>query len=190
MAKLNLGCGFDKREGWINADNFKECDPDVFVDIESVPWPFEDDSFDHILMKHVLEHVGATFAGFRAVMRELYRVLKPGGLLEVHVPHFRHDTYWSDPTHVRAFTALTFEMMSKAKNDEWIAKRANYTMLAYALGVDFEFVEGVQSYDPEWLAREKRGEIDRATLRRSANELWGVVRELKITVRAVKPWTG
>lgn len=37
MAKLNLGCGFDKREGWINADNFKECHPDVLFDIQTFP---------------------------------------------------------------------------------------------------------------------------------------------------------
>lgn len=35
----------------------------------------------HILMKHVLEHIGATFAEFRSVMREVHRVLKPGGML-------------------------------------------------------------------------------------------------------------
>ena len=44
------------------------------------------------------------------------------------------DTHrWSDPTHVRAFTPLTFWMMSKKQNDEWIAKRANYTMLAHVM---------------------------------------------------------
>ena len=61
MRKLNLGCGFDKREGFVNADNFPECSPDVRFDIERTPWPLEDDGFDHILMKHVLEHVGLTF---------------------------------------------------------------------------------------------------------------------------------
>ena len=190
MARLNLGCGFDKRKGWINADNFKECEPDVFVDIESFPWPFEDNSFDQILMKHVLEHVGATFADFRLVMRELYRVLKPDGVLEIHVPHFRHDTYWSDPTHVRAFTPLTFEMMSKARNDVWIAKKVNYTMLAYALGVDFELLLATQEYDSQWIAKEQRGEITRDELRIAATERWGVVRELKVRIKAIKPWSG
>ena len=58
MNKLNLGCGFDYRPGWINADRFKECKPDVVVDINEPPWPFNDNEFDHILLKHVLEHVG------------------------------------------------------------------------------------------------------------------------------------
>ena len=98
-------------------------------------------------MKHVLEHVGATFAGFTAVMRELYRVTAPGGMIEIHVPHYRHGSYWSDPTHVRAFTLTTFRMMSKAMNDKWIARRANYTMLAYAMNVDFEIMQGFNSVD-------------------------------------------
>lgn len=141
-------------------------------------------------MKHVLEHVGATFAEFRLVLRELYRVLKPNGTLEIHVPHFRHDTYWSDPTHVRAFTPLTFEMMSRARNDDWIAKRANYTMLAYALGVDFEMTLAIQEYDRSWMAKVERGELTKAELRVAAVERWGVVRELKVHLRAIKPWGG
>ena len=135
--KLNLGCGFDKREGWVNADNFPQCQPDVLLDIESTPWALDDNSFDHILLKHVLEHVGADFATFARVMRELYRVAAPQALIEIHVPHYRHDTWWSDPTHVRAFTPLTFRMMSRKQCDEWIARRANYTMLAHLMGVDF-----------------------------------------------------
>lgn len=97
MRKLNLGCGFDKREGFMNADNFVECAPDVHIDIEQTPWPLADNSFDYILMKHVLEHVGADFHTFSRVMRELYRVISPEGMIEIHVPHFRHDTWWSDP---------------------------------------------------------------------------------------------
>ena len=190
MAKLNLGCGFDKREGFVNADSFTECDPDVLMDIETTPWPFEDDAFEYILMKHVLEHVGATFDGFKAVMRELYRITAPGGVIEIQVPHFRHDTYWSDPTHVRAFTPLTFQMMSKAQNDKWIAAKANYSMIAYALGVDFELAEASQVYDQGWLAREAAGEFTRAELRVLAAERWGVVKELHVKLRAIKPFGG
>ena len=122
--------------------------PDIHIDIEQTPWPLADNSFDYILRKHVLEHVGADFKTFACVMRELCRVIAPGDIIEIHVPHFRHGTWWSDPTHVRAFTPLTFRMMSKEQNNEWIAKRANYTMLAHVMQVDFEIVEAVQVYDP------------------------------------------
>ncbi|WP_425989049.1 class I SAM-dependent methyltransferase [Brevundimonas sp. TWP2-3-2] len=186
MRKLNLGCGFDKREGFVNADSFPECDPDVMMDIESFPWPFEDNAFDYILMKHVLEHVGATFDVFTKVMQELYRITAKDGIVEIHVPHFRHDTFWSDPTHVRAFTPLTFEMMSRRRNDDWIARKANYSMIAYAMNVDFEVEHASQTYDSSWVAKEQRGEITREQLRVAANETWNVVKELQIRIRAVK----
>lgn len=184
--KLNLGCGFDKREGWLNVDNFEACEPDRMLDIETTPWDLPTDGFEHVLMKHVLEHVGADFPTFRRVMQELYRILAPGGLLEIHVPHVRHDTFWSDPTHVRAFTPLTFTMMSKRQNREWMERRANYTMLAFALDVDFEVETIVQNYDHAWQAKLNAGEITREELREVANTSWNVARELQVRLRAVK----
>jgi predicted SAM-dependent methyltransferase len=184
--KLNLGCGFDKRDGWLNVDNFAECAPDKLVDIEQTPWDLPTDGFELVLMKHVLEHVGATFDGFAAVMRELYRITEPGGIVEIHVPHFRHDTYWSDPTHVRAFTPLTFQMMSKRQNREWIAARANYTMLALVLDVDFELESASQTYDSRWWKKVEDGVMTRDELRLEAHRSWNVVRELQVRLRAVK----
>jgi predicted SAM-dependent methyltransferase len=186
MPKLNLGCGFDKREGWDNADHFAECEPDLLFNIEDVPWPIADSSYDQILMKHVLEHVGASFADFRAIMQELYRILTPGGLLEIHVPHYRHDTWWSDPTHVRAFTPLTFQMMSKKQNDLWIKAKANYTMLAYVMELDFEVDKVIQVYDPNWYAQVREGKISQEQIRNLAQTQWGVVKELQVVLRAVK----
>jgi SAM-dependent methyltransferase len=184
--KLNLGCGFDKREGWLNVDSFEACAPDVLMDIEQTPWPLETDAFEHVLLKHVLEHVGAEFAVFAAVMRELWRVTAPGGMVEIHVPHVRHDTFWSDPTHVRAFTPLTFTMMSKRQNRAWMEARANYTKLAFVMDVDFEVETVSQSYDPRWLAKVEAGELSREALREKAAEAWNVARELQVRLRAVK----
>lgn len=184
--QLNLGCGFDKRDGWLNVDNFAECAPDMMVDIEATPWPLPTDQFDTVLLKHVLEHVGADFGTFKRVMQELYRVTAPNGLIEIHVPHFRHDTYWSDPTHVRAFTHLTFEMMSKRRNLEWVEKRANYTMLALMMNVDFELEKAVLQYAPEWSQLLDRGEITQDQIRFAAAHQWNVARELRFTLRCVK----
>ncbi|MDB5445128.1 MAG: hypothetical protein JWQ97_445 [Phenylobacterium sp.] len=185
--KLNLGCGFDRREGWLNADGFEGCAPDLLMDLETTPWPLQDDAFEHVLLKHVLEHVGASFDVFAAVMRELYRVTAPGGVVEIHVPHVRHDTFWSDPTHVRAFTPLTFTMMSKRQNRAWIEARANYTMLALVMDVDFEVESVVQVYDPDWTAKVASGEMTQAALRQMAAHSWNVARELQVRLRAVKP---
>jgi len=82
--KLNLGCGEHKKEGFINVDWSNLTHPDVVHDLNVLPYPFTDDSFDYIEAFHVLEHLDKPFP----VMRELHRILKPGGTLRIKVPHF------------------------------------------------------------------------------------------------------
>ena len=184
--KLNLGCGFNKLPGWLNLDKFPGCEPDRLFDIEATQWDLDSDAFEVILLRHVLEHVGADFRVFGAVMQELYRVAAPGGLVEIHVPHVRHDAFWSDPTHVRAFTPLTFQMLSKRQNRIWIDGRDNFTMLAMLLDVDFEVETVTQYYDPKWRAMIESGQITREEVREKANECWNVAWELQVRLRAVK----
>ena len=188
MKKLNLVCGFDYRNGYVNADNFEECKPDVLMNIEDTPWNFNDNEFDYVLLKHVLEHVGQSYSKFKSIMQELYRVTKNNGTIEIHIPYFKHDTYWSDPTHVRAFTLLTFQMMSKAQNDDWIKKKANYSMIAYDMRVNFEVVHAAQVYDNSWIQKELNGEVTREKLREIAAVQWNVVRELKVKLKVIKPF--
>ena len=188
MKKLNLGCGFDYRPGYVNADNFEECNPDVLMNIEDTPWNFSDNEFDYVLLKHVLEHVGQSYLKFKSIMQELYRATKNNGLIEIHIPYFKHDTYWSDPTHVRAFTLLTFQMMSKAQNDDWIKKKANYSMIAYDMGVNFEVAHAAQVYDNSWIQKELNGEVTREKLREIAAVQWNVVRELQVKLKVIKPF--
>ncbi len=54
--------------------------------------PFPDARFDKILMSEVLEHL----TDDRQALREIYRVLKPGGVLALSVPHANYPFWW-DP---------------------------------------------------------------------------------------------
>jgi ubiquinone/menaquinone biosynthesis C-methylase UbiE len=54
--------------------------------------PFPDNSFDKIILTEVMEHVPDEHAGFK----ELYRILKPGGLLAMTVPNYNFPFFW-DP---------------------------------------------------------------------------------------------
>jgi glycosyltransferase involved in cell wall biosynthesis/SAM-dependent methyltransferase len=54
--------------------------------------PFVDGSFDKVLFSEVLEHLSDDRRG----LCELYRILKPGGVLALSVPH-AHYPFWWDP---------------------------------------------------------------------------------------------
>jgi len=80
---LNLGAGQKKISGYISIDNRIECNPDLVCDVRKLP--YENNAVDRILASDILEHVGRLEV--EAVLREWYRVLKPGGLLIIKTPN-------------------------------------------------------------------------------------------------------
>ena len=84
--RLNLGCGSDIKQGYVNVD-FRQTHPAVMkVDLSVFPWPFEDSSADEILMLDFLEHF--PYAQTTSILREVHRILKPGGEVQIQVPDF------------------------------------------------------------------------------------------------------
>lgn len=104
MRKLHLGCGREIWEGWVNLDLAPLKGVDVVWNIEKTPWPFQDNEFDLVYAKDILEHVE-----YVSAMREIHRILKPGGRLQASVPHFTSRDNWIDPTHRHSFSIRTFE---------------------------------------------------------------------------------
>ncbi|BBK39780.1 hypothetical protein STAQ_48580 [Allostella sp. ATCC 35155] len=184
--KLNLGCGSRKLEGFLNVDNAAHCDPDLLVDLEQLPWPFESGSASEIVLSHVLEHLGQSPAVYLGIVREIYRVCAPGALVRIAVPHPRHDDFITDPTHVRPITVQGLEMFSKAKNREWQAKGQAATPLALMNDVDFEIVSADAQAEEPWLTRLRRREISPQDLAFAARTYWNVIRSTDIVLRAVK----
>lgn len=97
MNKLNLGCGQFKKDGYINLDVSPLSQADVTHDLNIFPYPFEENQFDLVEADHVLEHLSSPFR----VMAEIHRILKPGGILIIRVPHFSRG--FSHPEHQRGF---------------------------------------------------------------------------------------
>ena len=97
---LNIGCGDRPRAAedvrWENLDQSERVGVDVVRDIRR-GLPFEDESFDHVLMDNVLEHLVSEDAIF--VLNEIGRVLRPGGTAEIIVPHANSQGAHQDPTH-------------------------------------------------------------------------------------------
>ena len=82
--RLNLGCGENYQEQYVNVDWNTRAKADVYHDLNVLPYPFPDAFFDEIRAFHVLEHLDKPFL----VMQELHRILKPSGRLHLRVPHF------------------------------------------------------------------------------------------------------
>lgn len=105
--KLNIGCGNDKREGYINADISPLCNPDVVMDITK-PLPYDDNTFDEILCNNVLTQI-LDPKDFLSTMNELWRVCK--GFIDLRVPLATHECAFQDPMDSRRFTAESFTYM-------------------------------------------------------------------------------
>src|SRR5436309_921097 len=75
-ARLNLGSGTDVREGYVNLDIAALPGVDVVHDLSRLPLPFEDAQFEEVLCKDILEHLD-----YVPVLRELHRIIRPGGRL-------------------------------------------------------------------------------------------------------------
>lgn len=103
--KLNLGCGEDIREGFLNMDIVKGRGVDLIHNLNKFPWPFKDNQFEVVYASHVLEHVDDLVE----TMAEIHRILKPNGKLIVRVPHFSCGVSYRDPTHKRLFSYFTFD---------------------------------------------------------------------------------
>lgn len=115
MRELLLGCGTDPRKRlgaagvpleWSNVtrlDLEPAHKPDVLHDLNVLPWPIEDDSFDEVHAYEVLEHLGqqGDYKSFFAHFSEIWRVLKPDGVLYATVPAPDSPWVWADPGHTR-----------------------------------------------------------------------------------------
>ena len=184
--RLNLGCGFNKLDGFVNVDANADCEPDEVSDLESLPWPWPDNSVDQVVMTHVLEHLGESPAVYIGIIKELYRNCQPDGHVIITVPHPRHDTFIIDPTHVRPITPEGLSMFSRRNCEHWIETGAANTPLALMHDVDFELESSDAVLDQPWRSKLELGSMTEAEMVLAIRQYNNVVRETKIVLRAVK----
>jgi hypothetical protein len=188
--RLNLGCGFDKRAGFVNVDKQAACEPDQVVDLEHLPWPWPDDAASEVVLRHTLEHLGARPQDYLDILRELWRICRGGATVSITVPHPRHDSFLNDPTHVRVVTPQGLELFSQAKNREWRRAGVPNTPLGLYLGIDFAIQSVQLAPDEPWAGQLKRGEIKPADLHQAMRQLNNVIAETTIVLKAIKPAGG
>jgi predicted SAM-dependent methyltransferase len=110
MKSLNLGCGNDYREGWVNVD-VGNCKKDVEHNLENFPYPFQDSEFSTVLMQHCIEHISRE--NFPKCVRELHRVTAAGGKIYISAPYYLSRNAFTDFTHKNFMTEESFAYFDK-----------------------------------------------------------------------------
>lgn len=101
--KIHLGCGTIHRPGWLNVDVVPLKAVDVVADLGQ-PWTFAvAGTVEEIFCKDVLEH--QRDPGF--FLAECARLLTPGGVLRIQVPHFKNPSAYR-VTHLQWFSWSCF----------------------------------------------------------------------------------
>ncbi|MFH1523285.1 MAG: methyltransferase domain-containing protein [Patescibacteria group bacterium] len=104
---LNLGSGVKRvRDDVINIDFYPFQNVDIVADIARLP--FIDNSIDAVINEFVLEHVKNP----EVIVREIYRVLKPEGILYLAVPFVA--SFHSSPSDYYRWTKLGMREMLKS----------------------------------------------------------------------------
>lgn len=114
--KLDLGCGKNKKEGFLGVDQRQFPGVDVVTDLMQ-PWPWADGSVEEINLCHVLEH----FTGPQRVhiFNEMYRVLVKGGKATIATPHWCSNRAYGDFTHAwPPVSEMLYFYLSKKWRDE------------------------------------------------------------------------
>lgn len=83
VKKLQIGTGSNYLEGWLNTDIEPISKAVAYMDA-SKRFPFDDDTFDYVFSEHNIEHL--SFEDGQFMLREILRVLKPGGRVRIVHP--------------------------------------------------------------------------------------------------------
>lgn len=103
---LNVGCGTSvfTDSNVVNLDGVSGEGVNVVWDLAKTPLPFKSEEFDFIIANHVLEHIPSWFECFK----ELARVLKVGGRLEIWVPPTSSDSSHTYRDHINRIGIESF----------------------------------------------------------------------------------
>lgn len=162
MRELLIGCGNrrDKRfdpaglfewQDLTTVDHDPNCGADVVHDLEICPWPFDDDSFDEVHAICVLEHLGrqGDYRSFFATFGEIWRILKPDGILFGVCPSLDDRWLWGDPSHTRAISLESLVFLNQAEYARQVG-RTPMTDFRWLWKGDFETIRS-QDKDGEFL---------------------------------------
>jgi SAM-dependent methyltransferase len=134
MKTLDLGCGqHTKLPGSVGLDLRPAPHVDVVHDLDTYPYPFKENTFDHIEMSHVIEHVARPLH----LMNEVHRIAKSGGTVRIITPHYSSQLSYGDLEHFHHLGWITFHALQASGLFRILRHRLWFTDLYKALGIAF-----------------------------------------------------
>jgi len=109
LQTLNIGAGRRPIKGATNHDLRLDANrPWITIahDLNVLPWPWEDQSYDRIIARAVLEHLDIDLV---ASLNECWRILRPGGYIYLKLPYWHSEISHADPTHRWFFGLGSFD---------------------------------------------------------------------------------
>ena len=103
VLSIDLGCGTHKAEGFTGVDVVAADGVDVIANLNGY-FPFPDNSVDFIKAHDIIEHLPDRIH----TMNEIWRILKPDGIVDISVPSTDGRGAFQDPTHVSFWNINSF----------------------------------------------------------------------------------
>jgi ubiquinone/menaquinone biosynthesis C-methylase UbiE len=137
---LDIGCGENKFMGSTGIDFSDVEGVGISHNLENFPYPIEDNSFDVVLLRNVIEHIN----GIVGLMEEIHRVSINGADVLISTPHFSSLYSYQDPTHVRhlAYDSMDY-FTDKTKHANFYSKKIfkmESKMIDFGKSVPFSYI--------------------------------------------------
>ena len=146
---LDVGCARNKIPGAIGIDIDKNTDADLIHDLNTYPYPIEENSIDQIYAKHIIEHVEDP----RKFIRELHRLLRPGGRAFIETPHFSCRVAYSEPEHKLYYSYFMFEELMKGLQVKVLRHEITFHKIFRAFGIRALANRFPDTYERFWTYR-------------------------------------
>lgn len=143
---LDIGCSRNKIPGAIGIDIDPSCDADILHDLNVYPYPIESNSVDQIFAKHIIEHLNDP----RSFLKELYRILKPGGTAFVETPHFSCRVAYSEPEHKLFYSYFMFDELLKGLDFRILRREITFYKSFRHFGIQYLANKFPDAYERFW----------------------------------------
>lgn len=145
---IDFGCKKNKIPGTVGVDIDPQSDADVLHDLNKFPYPFEVNYADKIFATHIIEHLDDPVR----FIREIHRVLKPGGVACIETSHFSNYISYAEPEHKLYYSYFMFgNILDKAKVSFEIKKyQIRFYKTFRFFGIQFLANKFPENYERFW----------------------------------------